>query len=534
MLDQHAHNSVEILFPKESEYLGSDSFLPDCPHCYKLNIQINVLRAEVGFWKNCHQRAIERESLLKIKIEELEAKIKLRERQLFERHSEKGSKNSEQPENDGSTKPERKRGQQPGAKGHGRKKHENLPVKEEFIELSKDQQCCPCCGLPLEPLSDTQDSEVVEIEVQAYRRRYRRRRYQRTCTCEKLPKIITAPIVPKLIPKGSFGISFWVTVLLGKFLFQSPLYRILTELRINHNLDVSQGSITDGLKKLAPLFTPLYEAIIARNISQAHWHADETRWLVFAEIEDKVGPRWYLWVFCTCDTVVFRLQSNRSAKVPTDHFGDKSTGILSVDRYSAYKALIKYGRILLAFCWAHVRRDFLAIYKDRPAHKQWAIDWIRKIGNLYTLNKKRLKLLGSPEYEPAQQNLQHAIDEINTCCDQQLENPKLNSACRKVLESLKRHWSGLILFVTHPEIPMDNNHCRTTIALPCSRPKKLLWLRLSLERRIDSHAFFFIPDTHVVEYKSAFVAHPLPDGLCSKPVQTPDRCQKSSPLEHAP
>ena len=28
---------------------------------------------------------------------------------------------------------------------------------------------------------------------------------------------------------------------------------------------------------------------------------------------------------------------------------------------------------------------------------------------------------------------------------------------RKILESLREHWSGLTLFVEHPEIPMDNN-----------------------------------------------------------------------------
>jgi transposase len=457
MLGQHVHNSVEVLFPDPSDVLGANTILPVCPNCEKHNTEINFLRAEVGYWKNCHQRALEREALLKRANEELQAKLKLRERQLFERHSEKGTNSKEQIESDAPAKSKRKRGQQRGAKGHGRKRQENLPVVEEFVELAQDQQCCPCCGLPLDTLCSTQDSEVLEVQVQAYRRKYRRRRYLRTCNCEKLPRIITAPVPPKLIAKGILGISFWVTLLLGKFLFQRPLSRILTELGVNHKLNVSPGTVTDGLKKIAPLFTPLYEAIADRNISQGHWHADETRWMVFAEIEGKVGPRWYLWVFCTSDTVVFRLEPNRSSKVVMDHFGNEATGILSVDRYSAYKAILKYGRILLAFCWAHVRRDFLAVFKDRPEHKQWAIDWIKKIGQLYALNKKRLKLLNTPEFESAQQNLQQAVDAMAICCNQQLDEPKLYTACRKVLESLKRHWSGLVLFVAHPEIPMDNN-----------------------------------------------------------------------------
>lgn len=458
MLDKNFHSPVEILYQDHSGFQGVDSFLHICPNCEKLDIELNALRSEVGYWKNCHQRALEREALLKRANEELQAKLKLRERQLFERHSEKSTNSKEHIESDAPpAEPKRKRGQQRGAKGHGRKCQENLPVVEEFVELAQDQRCCPCCRLPLDTLCGTQDSEVLEVDVQAHRRRYRRRRYIRTCTCENLPRIISAPVPPKLISKGSLGISFWVMLLLGKFLFQRPLSRILAELGANHNLNVSPGTVTDGLKKIAPLFTPLYEAIIERNISQGHWHADETRWMVFAELEGKVGPRWYLWVFCTKDTVVFRLEPGRSSKVVMDHFGDEATGILSVDRYSAYKAMLKYGRILLAFCWAHVRRDFLAVFKDRTEHKHWAIDWIKKIGQLYALNKKRLLLLNTPEFETAQQNLQQAVDEMAICCNQQLDEPNLKTTCRKVLESLKRHWSGLVLFVAHPEIPMDNN-----------------------------------------------------------------------------
>jgi Transposase IS66 family len=37
--------------------------------------------------------------------------------------------------------------------------------------------------------------------------------------------------------------------------------------------------------------------LIEHNQGQAHWHADETRWLVYASVEGKVGHRWTLWVF---------------------------------------------------------------------------------------------------------------------------------------------------------------------------------------------------------------------------------------------
>jgi hypothetical protein len=38
----------------------------------------------------------------------------------------------------------------------------------------------------------------------------------------------------------------------------------------------------------------------------------------------------------------------------------------------------------------------------------------------------------------------------------------LHPARRKVLESLGNHWTGLTVFVEHPEVPMDNNTAERT------------------------------------------------------------------------
>ena len=134
---------------------------------------------------------------------------------------------------------------------------------------------------------------------------------------------------------------------------------------------MAQGTITDGLKTIAPLFVPVYEAIILKNLEEDRWHADETRWLVFTTVEGKVRYKWYMWVFISPCTVVCNLDPSRSSKVPKAHFGTLAEGILVVDRYSAYKALVKGINVILAFCRAHVRRDFLGVGKGWPQHETW-------------------------------------------------------------------------------------------------------------------------------------------------------------------
>ena len=212
--------------------------------------------------------------ILKEELAQLQAKLRLRERQLFGRKSEKGKNQNEKGSSPiGTTK--KSRGQQPGSKGHGRRDFSHLPAEEEQIELPADKRCCPHCRLPFKDYPPTEDSEVLEITVKAHRRIIRRKRYRRTCTCEGVPRIITAPPPPKLIPKGILGISVWVTVLLDKFLFLRPTHRLLADLK-THGLDLTAGTLTDGLQTLMPFFAPIYKAIADKNRSEDRWHADET------------------------------------------------------------------------------------------------------------------------------------------------------------------------------------------------------------------------------------------------------------------
>jgi transposase len=418
-----------------------------------------------------HRRSKEREAQLRQQIEELEAKVRLRERQLFGRKSEQGAKNKPEvgrrPEN---KEEHRKRGQQPGTRGHGRRNHENLPAKDVNCRLSESDCVCKHCGLPYKELSWTEDSQEVVVEVKAHRRVIKRRCYQPTCQCPDNGGIIIAPGPAKLIPKGALHLLSWVTLLLDKYLYQRPTYRYLQELSQTLNLDISQGTVTGGLKRLSPLFEPLYELLIGQNVSESLWHADETRWLVFEEMEGKQGYKWYLWVFRSESTVVYVLDPSRAAEVPEGHFGKEAAGILVVDRYSAYKAmvLVKNGQLLLAFCWAHVRRDFLGVAKDWPKqHEEWGLLWVDKIAELYRLNTQRLLVLEEPDaFGEADAALREAVSKMAEERKEELSDENLHQARRKVLESMEEHWSGLTLFVEDPTVPMDNNEAERRLRNP--------------------------------------------------------------------
>jgi transposase len=119
---------------------------------------------------------------------------------------------------------------------------------------------------------------------------------------------------------------------------------------------------------------------------------------------------------------------------------------------------VKAGTLQLAFCWAHVRRDFLEVARGWPELEAWAFAWLKQIRELYRLNRQRRNCpAGSAEFLKHQGALQAAVSSMQTQFTQSLADNKLRLPCRQVLESLQHHWPGLTRFVTEPRIPMDNN-----------------------------------------------------------------------------
>ena len=467
------------------------------------------LRHRASYWEAQHARA-------KSKIEELEreialkdAKIKDLQNRLFGKKSEKARALKSEKSANANPPSRRPRGQQPGSKGHGRTQRCDLPVVYDELDLPEDEKRCPQCGLPRlrHPALDER-SDVIEVEVSAHIRRYIRPAYTRhpSCACEATPAVITASPPPRLVPRSHYGVSFWVEVILGKYRYGQPTNRHLQDLS-DQGFPVSPGTVAGGLHALASLFEPVLEALYCKQMSEQLFHNDETRWEVFVEIEGKVGTRWYLWMTRSQSVIFYCIDPSRSAAVPGAHFAglQHDKVIIVCDRYSAYKKLARLAvNILLAFCWAHVRRDFLGAARAFPELEPWALAWIERIGTLYHLNKQRLQQW-EPErplaeqseafnqyHEALKQALQRLHDEatrmvaLNTAevksCDLvDREGLPSDSGAgistgaqtkrKKVLQSLLDHWPGLTLFVAHPEVPMDNNQGENAIRNPVTGRK---------------------------------------------------------------
>jgi transposase len=235
---------------------------------------------------------------------------------------------------------------------------------------------------------------------------------------------------------------------------------------------------------LAPLFTPVLEALQAQQLSEGLCHADETGWRVFEPIADKVGYRWYLWVIRSASAIVFVMAPGRGAKVPLRYFSKLLVQtVLVCDRYAAYKKVARIMGLLLAFCWAHVRRDYLTLARSYPDTEAWAMGWVQRIGTLYHLNAARLAVRDDPvSFVERDRRLRAHLEQMAVDRDAQLADASLRRAARKVLVSLQNHWKGLTVFVERPEIAMGRvsdwrgNHALRGVAVVrqsrCLNPRR--------------------------------------------------------------
>ena len=358
----------------------------------------------------------------------------------------------------------RPRGQQHGAPGHGRTRRPGLDERSEEHNPPPDVCVCGRCGQPYAP-NGAEESTLVEIEVKAHKRVIRRPRWRRTCECASSPMEVSAPAAPRLFPRTLYGTSFWARFLFEHCACFRPLHRVAAWFS-SQGLTVSPGTLADSLKRFVPLFEPVAHAILAHQNKAALRHADETGWRVQELRGEERSSRAWLWTSVSSDAVCFHIDPSRSAEAAQKLFGEALLGTVIVcDRYSAYKRLVRLlgGLVILAFCWSHVRRDFIDCAAGQVDLTDWCRGWIERIAGIYRLNEARLEHYDSglkrpaPAFDATQTALKEALDALFAEAQRELAALPDEAREGKALRSLLNHRDGLSVFVDRPQVPMDNN-----------------------------------------------------------------------------
>ena len=365
----------------------------------------------------------------------------------------------------------RKRGQQPGAAGHGRTQRPALEEKTEQHDPPADERVCCQCGEPYVG-NGSRVSTIFEIDVTAHKRTINRSRWRRTCTCAPSPLEVSAPPAPRLFPNT----SVWARLLFERYACIRPLNRISAWMS-DQGLPIAAGTLANSVPRFLPMFEPLHDAILAHQNRATVRHGDETAWRVQALREQGRSTRAWLWTSVSADAVYFHIDPSRSAEAAEKLFAAAVVHtVLVCDRYSAYKKLARLlgDVVTLAWCWSHLRRDFINCAAGHTRLTDWCQEWIERIAAIWRLNEARLAHYNhsleidrqTAAFEAAQAKLRAAVDGLFAHAERELAELSDGAHEAKPLRSLVNHREGLCVFLDKPQVPLDNNQAERALRAP--------------------------------------------------------------------
>ena len=243
----------------------------------------------------------------------------------------------------------RKRGGQPGRKGSARMM---LPEGSEDRVVPVPLACCPHCSTAIPPdrITGSTMHRVVDLaqkltEVIGYA--------LEQGTCPHCRKQVQAPLPPEAAP-GGIGPRLQAAAAYLRTegrMSLTPLQRYFSEVM---GVAVSRGWLHESGVALSRKLEPAWENLAEQIRGAEVLNLDETG---FGRKD-----RDWIWAALSARTALFHFSGTRGAKALTTILPEGFSGVIGTDRYGAYNALKSAVR---QFCWAHLRREFIALSESR-------------------------------------------------------------------------------------------------------------------------------------------------------------------------
>lgn len=273
------------------------------------------------------------------------------------------------------------------------------------------------------------------------------------------------PAPPAVIEKSYADVSFLALLIIEKFIYHLPLYRLHQRL-LDCGILLARATLTNLVHQSAVLLRPIYEAQLRSILASSVVAIDET--LIRAgRSPDKKGKMHsaYFWpIFGDREEVAFHFATTRSRIVVNELLKD-FTGTALTDGYAAYDHFGKTSdRVRRAQCWSHARREFLAAENAEPALAQEALERIRRIYE----EEAKIRDAGLEHEAKLEHRAVHCkplVDAFFAWLEGTVQERLLlpsNPFTKAAAYSLERK-DALCVFLENPAVPIDTNHLEREI-----------------------------------------------------------------------
>lgn len=335
----------------------------------------------------------------------------------------------------------------------------HLPRLETIIE--PESTACPCCAGAMQRIGEDV-AEALDV-IPAMVRVLRTIRPKYACRgCHGT--LVQATATPRVVDGGMASTTLVAHIVVAKFAWHLPLYR-QAQMFAGQGIALDRTTLVFWVRRAAWWLKPLYERLLLYIRSQERVYCDETPFprLDPGRGRTKVCQLWAqavddrTWQGPAMPAVGYVFAEGRDTAALQEPLA-AFDGILQVDGYAAYKALVrrrKRARIRLVFCLAHARRKFVAVFKTTQS--EVARDVIARIGAVYVIEERirgttaeTRRRVRQAESRPIMEALKARLLEVRAEISGQ-------SSLAKAIAYTLGHWDGLVAFLEDGRIDVDTN-----------------------------------------------------------------------------
>lgn len=354
-----------------------------------------------------------------------------------------------------------------------------LPAHLPRIEvvLTSEATSCPCCQGPLVEIGiDT--AERLDVIPAQFRVVVTKRP---KLACRACPGVVLQEPAPARLIEGGMPTEATVAhVLVSRYADHLPLYR-QSQILARQGIEIGREVLADWAGTGAMEFVPVVRRMREILLNSARLFADETTMPVLDPGRGKT-KKGYAWAIARDDrpwdgtdppAVVFHYAPGRGAEHAKALLAGYR-GILQCDGYAAYKALAAAdGSITLAFCWSHVRREFIDLARGRTP--PIATETLQRIAALYAIETE---LRGKPpdlRRAGRQERSRPLVEDLFAWLATQLARLPGGSPTAGAIRYTLNHRDGLVRFLDDGRIELDNNTVERAIRPICLSRKNALF-----------------------------------------------------------
>jgi transposase len=342
----------------------------------------------------------------------------------------------------------------------------HLPRCEQVIEPAST--LCPCCATQMRRIGE----DVAEAldRVPARLRVLRTIRPKYACRACEGP-IVQAKAPARLVEGGMATTALIAHIAAAKYAWQSTLYR-QSRILAGWGVIVDRQTLSRWMKSAAWVAKGLYELQLKTMHGFGRLFCDETPMPVLAPGRGRTRICQF-WAHATDDrswrgpappAVAYVFAGGRGKKEIAGQLSGFE-GVLHVDGYAAYASLAggkeKPGKIRLAYCLVHARRNFVKVHKT--TNSPFAKEVIERIGAVYAIEERIRGLAADRRRAARQAETTPLMEALKLRLEAVKDGVSRQSTLIKAIDYMLDRWDGLTAFLDDGRLEPDTNTVERSI-----------------------------------------------------------------------